>query len=255
MLGIIGCQVLEDEIAYVICQDEALRSVLVVESPEAKGIADKIRRGSSKQVIELNQSQLNAFGDMGDNSVIVWIKPIGLHQSPHTLREEVVANALRIQPLCNSLLIFYGLCGSAFKAIDNISAQFSIPVFILRDAQNMIVDDCIGTVLGGTEEYRQFLVEDCGGYTLNTMWAMNWPFFMHEVQLLRDPNDLEEAVFVFKCMEYKNVVMLNTGLGDQQEFQSRAEDFAQKFQLGLVEKHCTLKVVETSYKLARAAGH
>lgn len=255
VLGIIGCQVLEDEIAHVVCTDDRLESVVVINSPDAKGIADKIRKGSSKEVIELDISELEPQKLLNSEAAIVWIKPIALHQSPVHLREEVVANAVRITPFCSSILIFYGLCGNAFKAIENISAQFSIPLLILKDQEDLVIDDCVGAELGGTTQYREFLLEDRGGYTLNAMWAMNWPHFLYEVQILRDPDDLEEAKLVFECMEYKNVIMLDTGLGDHTKFHDQAQDFANKYGLGLVDKKCTLSLVESSYKMARTAGH
>jgi hypothetical protein len=255
VIGIIGCEVLEDEIAYLVCADDQLVTVLVVDSPSTNGIAAKIRKGCSKQVIELDISELTAEKLPNGEAAIVWIKPIALHQSPAHLREEIIANATRITSLCSSILIFYGLCGNAFKAIDNISEQFSIPLLILKDAEDLVIDDCVGAELGGTQEYRDFLRDDHGGYTLNAMWAMNWPHYLNEVQMLRDPNDLEEAKLIFECMEYKNVVMLDTGLGDLVEFRIRAQDFAQRYGLGLVNKKCTLALVEASYKMARAAGH
>lgn len=158
----------------------------------------------------------------------------------------------KVASLCSAILIFYGLCGNAFRGIDKIAAEFETPVIILRDEVGLVVDDCIGAVLGGAEEYRNFILNDKGGYTLNTMWAANWRNFMHETQLLHDPNDPEEAKIIFQCMDYKKVIMLRTGLGDQEAFERQATEFADTFGLGRGEVPCTLKVVESSYRAAKA---
>jgi hypothetical protein len=84
------------------------------------------------------------------------------------------------------------------------------------------------------------------------MWAANWRNFMHEVQLLRDPNDVEDAKYVFQCMEYTRVVKLQTGLGDGEAYQNQIEEFAAAFGLRIEEVPCTLKVVEQSYQAAKS---
>ena len=252
VIAVIGCQVLEDEVCHVIGSDPDVQSIFVLESPQATGIADKLRRLGREQVNEVKPEYLDAALPRNGLTAVVWIKPIGLHQSPAHLREEVVANAKQIAPLCDSILIFYGLCGNAFRGIDDIAEEFNIPLIILRDAQGLIVDDCIGAVLGGTDEYRAFLLRDKGGYTLNTMWAANWRHFMVETQFLRDPNDPEEVSMVLQCLDYRNVVMLDTGLGDREAFRRQAEELAHIFGLGNSEEHCTLQVVEDSYRKAKS---
>lgn len=252
VIAVIGCQVLEDEVSHVIGIDPDIQSIFVLESPHATGIAEKLRRSGRAQVHEVKPEDLVAALPKNGLSAVVWIKPIDLHQSPAHLREEVVANARMIAPICDSILIFYGLCGNAFRAIDDIAKEFDIPLVILRDSQGLIVDDCIGAVLGGTEEYRAFLLRDKGGYTLNTMWAANWRYFMVETQFLHDPNDPEEVGMVFQCLDYRNVVMLDTGLGDREAFRRQAEEFAHIFGLGNSEEPCTLRVVEESYRMAKS---
>jgi hypothetical protein len=251
VLGLIGCQVLEDEVAHVLSQDEELETVLVIDSPKAKGIASKLRQSGKPKVLEVGVEELASNLPDDGASAIVWVKPIELHQSPSQLREDVVASAKQIASLCDTILIFYGICGNAFRAIDKVGDDISAPVVILRDAKGLIVDDCVGAVLGGAEEYRNFLLRDKGGYTMNTMWAANWRHFMVETQLLHEPIDPEEARLVFQCMDYKKVVMLVTGLGDNSLFHRQADEFASTFGLGNCEEHCTLSVVEASYITAK----
>ncbi|MDD1770871.1 MAG: DUF1638 domain-containing protein, partial [Methanomassiliicoccales archaeon] len=127
-----------------------------------------------------------------------------------------------------------------------------VPVTILRDEKNLIVDDCVGAELGGTEEYLAYLRSEHGEYPLNARWAEKWRYFMHETQLLRDENEIDEAKMVFKCMGYSRVTKLETGLGDAEEFEKEAREFAALFELEVGCVRCPLRVVEGSYSLAMA---
>ncbi|MGE5379258.1 MAG: DUF1638 domain-containing protein, partial [Candidatus Saccharibacteria bacterium] len=120
-----------------------------------------------------------------------------------------------------------------------------------RDERNLIVDDCVGAVLGGTEEYLKFLKEDKGGYPLSHMWADNWRDFMRETQLLRDGDNLEEVKMVFQCMGYSKVVKLDTGIVDRSEYDRDLEEFARIFGFEIESVSCTTKVVQSSYRKAR----
>lgn len=257
VLGIIGCQVLEDEMAYIVASDQEAKQVLVIDGTAQKTLGNKIMRmAPDKKVMcfdekyDLKDFQLASGAEM---TVIMWLKPIGLHQSPPMLREEVVKAIGKVERFAKSVLIFYGECGNAFRNLEKLSQGAKVPITMLKDRDGSPIDDCYGTELGGKEEYRQFLIDQPGPtYLLNTMWAANWRSFMQEIQMLRDPNDLEEVREVFKYMDYRAIIGLNTGLGDQEEFERQLEEFANLFELKKDNHRCTLHVVENSYREAKA---
>lgn len=39
---------------------------------------------------------------------------------------------------------------------------------------------------------------------------------MKEIQLLNESSDIDEAKFVFQCMDYSKIVELDTGLGGEE---------------------------------------
>ncbi len=254
VLGIVGCQVLEDEMAYIVAKDPEFRNVLVIDSTEERTLAGKVQRmAPEKQVSVFDESvELKDLNFATDPSVILWNKSICLHQSPTLLREEVLKAINKMEPVARAVLIFYGQCGSAFVNMDIISEGIHVPVTILKDKDGSLIDDCFGTFLGGKEEYRLFLVNQHGpSYILNSMWAANWRHFMKEFQMIHDPNDLEEAREVFKYMDYKRVVGLNTGLVDPSVFEEQLKEFSTVFELEPVNRDCTLSIVEMSYQEAK----
>jgi hypothetical protein len=218
-------------------------------------MAGKLRQGGGKEVLLVRMEEAPQLLSERRLSAVVLINPISLHQSPPHLREQVMAEAEGLSSFCHSILVFYGLCGNAFRAIDRLAEDLKVPLLILRDGEGLVVDDCVGAVLGGAKEYRDFLLRDKGGYTLNTMWAANWRHFMVETQLMRAPDQTEDARMVFQCMDYRRVVMLDTGLGDGEAFHRQAQEFESIFGLGHGEERCTLRVVETSYGMAKAMIH
>ncbi len=254
VMGIVGCQVLEDEMAYVVARDEDVKRVLIIDGTEEKTIASKIRAMSPGKLVisfgeEFNFTQYQTSPEL---SVILWIKPISLHQSPPLLRDEVMKAVKAMEPLTKSIMLFYGQCGSAFRNMEIVTDGIRVPLTILRDVDGSLIDDCFGTALGGKEEYRIFLINQAGpAYMLNTMWAANWRHFMFEMQMLHDPNNLEEAREVFKYMDYHRVVGLDTGLADESTFDRQLDEFARLFELEPETRRCSLKVVERAYREAK----
>jgi hypothetical protein len=257
VLGIVGCQVLEDEMAYIVANDQEVKNVLIIDGTEQKTLASKIQGLAPNKNVkcfdetwDIKSFQIPSPSEL---TVIVWLKPIELHQSPPLLREEVMKAINSMETYAQSVLIFYGDCGGAFRNPNKLSQETRVPITILKDKDGSPIDDCYGTELGGRDEYRQFLIDQSGpAYILNTMWAANWRHFMQEIQMLRDANDLEEAKEVFKYMDYKTAIGLNTGLGNQVDFERQLEEFARIFELKKENHRCTLHVVDNSYHDAKA---
>ncbi|HSV41785.1 MAG TPA: DUF1638 domain-containing protein, partial [Methanomassiliicoccales archaeon] len=231
-----------------------VRNVLVVDSTVEHTLAAKIKgRAPDKKVLIRGENfDLKKFDHPDELTVMAWIKPINLHQSPELLREAVIKVIHKIEPYVRSVLLFYGQCGNAFLNMDLLAEKTRVPLTILRDKDGSLIDDCYGTVLGGREEYRLFLVNTDGPvYVLNSMWAANWRRFMQEVQMLHDPNDVEEVRQIFRYMEYKKVVGLNTGLVEESIFDMQLEEFSDIFGLPQENRRCTLRLVEESYREAK----
>lgn len=252
VLGIVGCEAFEDEIAHVVYNDLEVKNVFVIEGDESKGVVKKIKMlDPEKKVVRMAEDWLETALVPKDISIIIWIKPISLHQSPATLREDVKTAIYRIKHLCHSIMLFYGTCGNAFRSIDDIAKRARANVTILRDEKDYIVDDCICAIVGGTEEYLEQLRSSSLAFNFTPMWAANWRRFFNEFQILRDPDDMEQAQIIFENMGYGKVLKMDTGLGNRKMFDDQTKEFSDKFSLGIESLECTLRVVDSSYKKAR----
>lgn len=252
MMGVIGCQMFEDELIHLVSRDKEIETLFVIRSDDARGLLEKLERHPPQCPVELVE-----VGDVASLrlpegfSLLLWIKPMALHSKPEKLNQEVVDSIVLLEKSCGSLLLFYGLCGNAFRKFERTVEPFSIPVVILRDGKSEIVDDCIGTVLGGTEEYYQMLKRSSGTFFLTPMWAEHWRELFHKVQILPDPNDVEGARYIFQNVGYKKVMKLDTGLGEQERFERNIDEFASIFEFIREDVACTLSVIEDSYDKAK----
>ncbi len=254
MLGIIGCRLFEDEIAHVISKDSELQRIWVVNNEESVDLVRKLdAAGANEKTIVVMEDEIPFLPTPEALSIIIWLKPMALHSKPEKLNEEVNSTISKLEARCGSVLLFYGLCGNAFKHLDKDAKSHDVPIVILKDNEDRIVDDCIGTALGGTEEYYQLLKKSSGTFFLTPMWASNWRELFHKVQILPDPNDVEGARYIFQCVGYKRVYKMDTGLGDSDKFDREIEEFARLFDFEKGRVACTLNVVERSYQKAKDA--
>jgi hypothetical protein len=253
-LGLIGCRLFEDEVVHVISHDEGVDQVILVDDHESKDFESKLKAASSVRIIKINEEEVSSLSLLPGYSVFIWLKPMALHQKPEKLRDDIISTLHKVGGICDSVLLFYGLCGNAFRHVEKDTSFSKVPVVILRDAKGQIVDDCIGCVLGGTDEYLDQLKKSSGTFFLTPMWAANWRELFNKVQILADPNDIEGAKYVFKCVGYKKVMKMDTGLGDQEEFNRQVDEFSRLFAFERGTVKCTLEVVERSYLRAKASA-
>lgn len=251
-LAIIGCKLFEDEMAYLLSRDQNLEHLIVVGGEDSEGISKKIGQMEHNFTVEtINEGDIPSEKITKGYSILLWIKPMALHQKPEKLNDDVTTTIRKVQGCCDAVLLFYGLCGNAFKNIEAVTQDFSVPVVILRDRSGNIIDDCIGAVLGGTVEYYEQLKKSSGTFFLTPMWADNWRELFHKVQILPDSTDIEGAKYVFECVGYKNVIKLDTGLGDSEKFDAQINEFAEIFNFKKSVISCTTKVMEDSFDQAK----
>jgi len=254
-ITIIGCEILEDEIVYLIQNHPEIDNVVVLNNEDSESITRKLRdAGTGPKITMLERIDEESMDGLGGLVVIVWIKPMALHSDPDKLRDDVISSIRSIEPYSDSVMLFYGLCGNAFKKMSQLEADFSIPILILKDPRGEIVDDCIGLVMGGSDEYLENLRKFSGTFFLTPMWADNWRKMFNKVQILEDPDDIEGAKYVFDCVGYKRVVKLDTGLGEQPKFDDQVQEFAELFEFEFDCIPGRLDIVDNTFLEAKEAS-
>ena len=255
-LGIVGCPILEDEIVHSVMRDKDIVNVLVIENEDSKNLVRKLRKaGTPARIKPIKESELDALPQDGFN-LLVLMKSMALHEDPNLLRREVSKAVALIGPKCRSIMLFYGLCGNAFKHVGEIEAETQHQLTLLTDEQGRPVDDCIAAVLGGTDGSYKLLKRYPGVFYLTPAWAENWRELIYKMELTRgvENGDLSMLKWMFEIAGYSKALTLDTGLGDREIFEDKVEDFVKEFhfqRLSLEREFITLEAVERSYDRAK----
>jgi hypothetical protein len=254
ILGIIGCPILEDEIVYAVKADRELSEVYVVEDENSRNLVRKLKErvpGVRTTLIgleDMSSLEPSGFG------IAVLMKPMALHEDPKQLRVEVEKAIEAFAPNCSSVLLFYGLCGNAFKDMPSLFAER--PLTILTDLQGNPVDDCIATVLGGTDGYYKLLKRYPGVFYLTPAWAENWRELIEKMEITRgiEKGDLSMLKWMFDAAGYKRALKIQTGHADDEAFEHQVQDFIHVFNFEKVElekEWITMEAVDHAYGNAK----
>lgn len=257
VLGIIGCPILEDEIAYAVDRDKSIRKVIVVRSEDSANLVRKLNILKEHPPIELIEPEGIGSVEANEFTLLVLMKPMALHEDPKVLRTEVAKTVSEMAGVSRSILLFYGLCGNAFKDVGPLVEEVKRPITVLSDRNDRPVDDCIAAVLGGTDGYLRLLKRYPGVFYLTPAWAENWRELMTKMEITKgvDKDDISTVKWMFELAGYKLALKIPTGLGDQELFDRKVDEFIEVFDFkrGELEKeHVTLECVDRSYERAKS---
>lgn len=172
VLGIITCETLELEIAWLLANDPDITGVTVLEDSTSGRL---IRALESRRVRNVRcVPHVNSFRPEPSRhpEVLVRVLDLSLHGKRNTLRRAVASAAREMAPRVDSLLLGYGLCGNAFDDLQML-LDVDVPVFIPMD-DDRPVDDCVGLLLGGRDCYHAEQRKVAGTFFMTPGWAWHW---------------------------------------------------------------------------------
>lgn len=235
-LGIIGCPVLEDEIVYLLSRDRGLKDIFVVRDDHSEKLIRKLHQ-KGVEVVPISEEGISSLPGGEGRSIVVWMKSMGLHEEPKELGKEVARSAKVLDGHCAAILLFYGLCGNAFKDMNLLFEDVRTPVVILKDDKGQTVDDCIAVPLGGTEGYLKLLKRYAGVFYMTPAWADNWELLINKMEIARgtEMGNLDMLKMLFEMAGYDRVLLIDTGLGDREVLISKTREFSSTFNFKEIE--------------------
>ncbi len=197
VLSLIACDMLEDELAYVLSNDKGISQLILVDKIECFGLQRKLKSLKClPALIPLDRIQeiIKSVKDDSFTSIPNFIKlfierirprkrhepkitviinmlKMGLHIDNELLRAEVYRNIKEMSHFSDRILIFYGKCGHSLVNIEKDFEDLGCKLYFLRDDKGEIVEDCIGAALGGNDAYSKAIKEGDGTFFLTPMWA------------------------------------------------------------------------------------
>lgn len=252
VMNITACRIFEDEVVNVIENDPNIDEVTVVENDDCCGVVQKLQgAGCSHKVLPVEKIPFKPGRKDPDKfSVIINMLDLSFHGAPKNLKEEVYENVKNMANYSDGILLFYGLCGNIFRKLEDDFGSFPCPVYMLKEDNGKIVDDCIGAILGGRDAYYDLLTSFNGKRTLlmTPMWILNWREMFRYGGFTTDPDDIETTKFVLDSLGYKTIGKVNTGLSYMKDFENKVDEFAKIFGFDVIEIDGNQKLIEKCYK-------
>ncbi len=173
ILGILTCEILELEFAYLLNADKDISRITVLENSRSARILEALE--STGPVNPNRITDLESFAPDPENrmEVLVNVLELGLHNRRKLLQEGLVEAACRMGSRVDALLLGYGLCGNALEKPDELLSDAGVPIFIPMDEDHP-VDDCVGLLIGGRERYYGEQCQVAGTFFMIPGWTTHW---------------------------------------------------------------------------------
>ena len=233
-LGMIVCPMLEDEAIYNLKHDPEEKRIFLVQTPFLDTIIPKLRQHN----VEYTKiSQLDFYSGRFDSdvyTVYIWVMFMGLHEDTDMLKFEVSNQIVMMKDRVDALLLYYGRCGRALDHIEDWAKEMvPIPVTLFHNKDGTFCDDCICIPLGGTDNYLKLLKTHAGKLYFTPAMAANFEGFLSAMELFNgiDTSNSEIMKILLDMAGYMTVLKVQTGQGDQLNFDDNVHNFAKKYDL------------------------
>jgi hypothetical protein len=279
VLSILACEMLEDELVYVLSKDLEIKRLFVIEDRNSLRLAKKLKSENLKPLMfssdrlypivsEINRGSLGSFTRKFSNipfckkiydsilnkkkkqelTIVVNLLRKDLHSDIDHLHSEVYLNAKEMSKISNGILLFYGKCGFSSEKVQAELQKLDCPVYFLRDDERNIVDDCISVALGGNEIYAKTMSSENGKGAIyaTPMWlsGLNEANYKSTESYKKISRYLISPIYnlLFKInnQDYKDV-----------NFHRNASEFAKIFDMKIITVNGTMKIAINSYMEAK----
>ncbi|MBZ0155018.1 MAG: DUF1638 domain-containing protein [Alphaproteobacteria bacterium] len=249
VIGLLTCEIFEDEMAHMLSHDPDIGKVTFVESgPATDSIAslhgllgNRLKR--IKDAAEFLPDSALSF------EVLAAVLRVALHMDKTMLREGVAEQARILAEKSDVLVLGYGLCGNGLLDIEKQLVDLRCPIVLLQNKDGSTIDDCVCLVLGGTEKYLDQVRREAGTWFVTPGWLKH-----SDTLLLKELHcpDIATVKWIFKKAAYKRVLMVDTGIGDRETLSAETKKFADTFGFYVDETKGTLNILERTFEQAKS---
>jgi len=248
VVGLLTCEVLEDEFSYLILRDPDIARVSILRSDYSATMEENLRAGTSFELVVLQDLDSFKPGTEGIE-LLVDVRRVALHMVKKELQTEVMDRIHALQPYCDVILLGYGLCGNALEKLEDDTRDLSIPVIMPANFDGSRIDDCVCLILGGTRYYLEEVRKEAGTWFVTPGWLKHW-----ETLLLRElgAKDIKTVKWIFDKVGYCRVLMVNAHTSDEQKFLEDAISFAKTFNFRVEQREGSLQILVNALAKAKA---
>jgi hypothetical protein len=268
-IGIVCCEVFEDELLFVIKEHPEIGKIIIVNTESSKYFEDIIRSNFPYEKIKIARELFapRYLKREEELEIIVYILPLFLHYSPRELKDEVLNACIELQKHSDYLLVYYGLCGNSLNNLEGMlrDNNVKLPFGILKDENKEIVDDCVCALLGSKANYMEILTKEPGTFFLTPGYASHWGLFskkkietigenrLKEIgdQLGIDNFDAAEMTkYLLREADYKQIVALEYVCSNCTAYKNKCQTISSEIDLNLSYRKGTIRLLHDTLEKA-----
>lgn len=245
--GIITCEILELEIAYLLSRDPDVSDITVVEDATSIGFLEAMEslgRFEPHRIPILRGFTPNYTGGL---EVLVRVLELALHNRKWLLQEGLTKAVREMARYVDGIVLGYGLCGNALQKPEELFADSGVPVFVPMD-QDHPVDDCVGLIIGGRECYYGEQCKESGTFFMIPGWTRHWKRLFEKEYGELDP---QMAKRIFKAYK-RSLLVLDPALSEGR-MRENIKDFNLMFSFRTEVREGSLDLLEKTWNNAKKA--
>jgi len=245
VLGIITCEILELEFAYILSMDPDITGLTVVADSTAAGFIEALEAMGFPELrrILLLKEFTPSFGERLE--VLVRVLELGLHTRKQLLQEGLVKAAKEMACYVDGIVLGYGLCGNALQKPRELLADVEVPIFIPMDEDHP-VDDCVGLIIGGRNAYYEEQCREAGTFFMIPGWTRHWREMFGKEYGKLDPS-MAKRIF----SGYKRSLLIPNPVLPEEEMRHNIEDFNSFFNFRTEVRKGTLEILQRTWESAK----
>ena len=251
-LGVVTCQILELEFAYVLLHDPDVSELWVVQDEFSKELALKLENEALKPVHRVAGVADFPKEETNGLAVLVHVLEVGLHSNIANLTHGVTTAVENMAPYVGAVLLGYGLCGNALNHADDLFKRVPVPVLLPMDNEHP-VDDCVGLIIGGRENYYAEQCRCAGTMFMNSGFSK----YCNNIMFADLPEKLipkREKIMKRLMANYKRSLILPTPVLGEAHLRENIREFNEKYNLKTDVRPGTLTLLENAWEAAKKAA-
>ena len=253
-LGIIACPMLDDNLVHSLSKDDERKKITVVRNEYNGSLVRKLdAAGVEYDYVGWGQVINGGYRpDRDEFNILILMINLGLHSKPKELKAKVEDLSKEMAPFVDGFGYYLGTCGNyAWDIPAWSSGVLNKPGAMFCDSNGCLCDDCVGVAIAGGPRYLEMQKKYPGHFYLFPAMAVNFDDFMDADQA--DSAAIEQSLtdevreqlgiepgrdgylrWLLRMGDYKNILKIDTGLGDNKEYEECAKKVAERTQLTII---------------------
>jgi len=247
VIGVLTCEILELEFAHLFARDPDIARVTVLDNKFAARFIEASEAARSHRPIKIPLLQSFSPDSSDRLEVLVYVLEIALHNRKIRLQDALVKATKEMSRYVDGIVLGYGLCGNALERPEELLKEAGVPIFIPMDEDHP-VDDCVGLVIGGRENYYGEQCKVAGTFFMIPGWTRHWKGILDAEHGGFDP---EMAKMVFA--HYERTLLVTNTVMPEEEMRENIGEFNRLFGFRTEVREGTMSILQNTWEAAKAS--